>query len=82
MKEIRGKDTVILSEEEQRYRYHINHNGAQVWFVSIKDAKDYILQHKDDYIGHNGRYKLVSVMCGFNTYADYMIVDNMLVKMR
>lgn len=82
MKEIRDRVTTILSDEEQRYRYHINHNGGQVWFVSVKDAKDYILKHKDDYMGHNGRYKLVSVMCGFNTYGEYMIVNDMLVKMR
>lgn len=58
---------------EERNRYRIGKEK----FTSLTDAKFYILKNKDSYKSHDGGYKAITVMCGFNAVGMYKYIPDL-----
>lgn len=57
----------------ERNRYRIGKEK----FTSLTDAKFYILKNKDNYKAHDGGYKAITVMCGFNAVGLYKYIPDL-----
>lgn len=54
----------------ERNRYRVGNEK----FTNLTDAKYYILKNKENYRAHDGGYKAITIMCGFNAVGMYKYI--------